>query len=178
MKHETLDRIIKMIENVVSRDQTRLALQHVEIKKNILQATDGHLLAQCFVEDNLGDTYIHIDQLDFLKSIKKQNKNNDEIKNVIIKNNSISIDGKKITNEMTSFPNIKNYIPSSEPVFEVGLNAEYLLSLVNALRSSKLPTCHLVFSSSDAAMTVYVDNKNVGVLMPVRIDKKIKEVKK
>lgn len=182
MKTETLDRIINLLSNVASDDATRYHLNCIEStpltnNKVLLKACDGHILSQCEVEDgalfSAGVVYIHREHLAFLKLVKKSHR---FTLPCVITKNSIEIEGKEIvTQDTTNYPKTDALWPKGEDVFEVCIDAELLLNLVNGLKEDRRQKgAHLVFKNGTSGIQVYV-GESKGLLMPMRITPRIKQ---
>ena len=179
LSNETVDRLIRMLTHAVSAETFRDALNHVRsipLKDNKVELTacDGHMLSQVIVEDealfSAGESYMHRDQLPFLKIIKKQWKHGAPAESI---KGSLKVEGKELLNQdKIQYPNIDQIKPKFDGTFEIGLNADLLLSLAETLKGAKLPIVHLVFKDSVSPIKVF-SGESEGCLMPVRITQKL-----
>lgn len=175
----SLDRMIKILTNVVSKDETRYHLGFLRITANkegaTLEATDGVMLAQARVIDEalskMGVAYINRDQLPFLKALRQSLKRQSAFI-VAVSDGVLSIQGKIITSpkeDAGRFPDVQRFIPNIEnPTFEIGLNPKLLYDLVESMKESKSHNAKLIFKDNLSAIDVRVGQSR-GVLMPCRI---------
>lgn len=169
----TIEAIVKLLEFVASDDVTRphmcaVQAQPLAFNKVRLVATDGHMMSFVIVVDEElfknGECYFHRDQLPQIK-IAAKTKIEYPVKDLCMKEYNVN------------FPKTNQYWPDPEVkgCFEIGLDANLLLELVKGITEHKKKTIvHLVFKDELSPIRVFAPNGNEGVLMPCRIEKKIK----
>jgi DNA polymerase III sliding clamp (beta) subunit (PCNA family) len=189
MNLETLNKIIKQLENTVSQDATRYHLGCVEITKDLIQSTDGHIMVRNKIQDealkNIDKAYIHRDMLPYLKSVAKLHKR----MSIVLSEcgvHTITIDGKLVTEkDKIKYPNLDQFVPKHIETASIGIDANLLYKLVETLKVQKRQHCKLTFKvttnkSSDGRILNFVlDNcspfqvttgtDDLGIIMPVRI---------
>ena len=185
MKKSSLEKIVRSLENSVSKDETRLNLGHVLINKTEIIATDGHILSQVALDDEAfleaEEIYVHREQLLYLKLILKSlTKHQTLVERVIVGQKTLQIQDREVSSKDVNYPNYKVFFPNYTETQKIGFDVEYLYSLVTALRNDKRRICVLEFkinrdgktreqSLDKASPIIVMSDGNRGVLMPVRI---------
>ncbi len=162
------------IELVASKDKTRLALINPYLQGSKLIATDGHKLVAIPVEREEGDSDGPIDCLAF----KLARKTSSEFSKISA-NGCLKVQTKdgEITMQRSSkeinFPQWQKILPNTDRRgIKIGLNAEYLYQMAEALGTKKVT---IEILDADSPIIVKGANENyiegsIGVLMPVRIN--------
>lgn len=178
LNRESIERIIKMLTHAVSHDETRHQLGNVQIVKVndeqvLLSACDGHILSDVKLTDQALATaspcYIHRDQLAYLKLTFKDLGRHMLSLGVEVSQGKVTVNGREITNDCTSYPNLAQLRPSFEPSYTVGLNCELLLDLCKSLNGTKSQIVKLEFNKDNISPIKVTANGNSGVLMPCRV---------
>lgn len=193
MQNSTLQGIIQAF-NAASNDATRYHINFVYLTAEggrvRIRATEGHLLADFSTDDAetaklIGDKTFAVspDSLPGFKAIAKAYKNMPEVHCELGASNRLAIGKSDISGLIVEVktdkeagvecPDTRGIWPryTEEPV-QIGLNAEYLLSLLKAMREDKRQVnVKLVIKDKSAPILVKVGNRE-GLLMPVRIDTK------
>lgn len=181
MKIETLKSIIDALTYSVSKDQTRYNLTHCRISPSHIEATDGHIMSKVkHYDDYLKDlqfAFINFDMLPQLKLIYKQFKKFGNIPSTIT-DKSITLNNILVTTNNINYPNIDQLWPKQEKTFDIGIDAQLLLNLVNALGDKT--TCRIKiklnidengYQTLDNKSAFIVENfkQQQGLIMPVRV---------
>lgn len=170
MSPTSLKIIIRVLENAASTEETRYPLCHVRITKNLIQATDGRVLAEAKLDDSFfadcDEIFIHRDNLPYLKTLRKLN----HIAATIPSPKKLFIEGKEVSSDEIKFPNLDAIKPkNTTPVFETSFDAQLLLDLAKALSlDDKKVHVKLKFSGEKLAPIMVTVAENEGLLMPVR----------
>ena len=162
------------IELVASKDKTRLALNNPYLQGSNLIATDGHRLVAIPVEREDGDSDGFID----CSAFKLARKTSSEFSKISA-NGCLKVHTKdgEITMQRSfkdiNFPQWQKVLPNADRKgIKIGLNAEYLYQMAEALGTKKVT---IEILDADSPIIVKGANQNyiegsIGVLMPVRIE--------
>jgi DNA polymerase III sliding clamp (beta) subunit (PCNA family) len=169
-----------LVEKVCSKDPTRTALNSpyldiIEGKANLI-GTNGRSIIVIPVEVSPVDTQGHI-PIDGLKAARKLSKGKGgeidaKANGAFLLNNGQSFP----RNADATFPNWRQVIPAADKpfAFEIGLNASYLLDIVQALGGTG--NVRLSFTGPHDAISIRAmdgplkyEEAAKAVLMPVRI---------
>lgn len=181
-------------ETVASQDDSRLAIQNLSIDihndKTVVVATDGRRLVvvPCEIDSIHEIGLVPVEAIKQARTVKVKRQPRQSSQRGRYRNHDIEpaelevpLNGQAkfdkgpvhITidrpDEYTVYPKWQPLIPLSEPTFTVGLNAELLAGLAEALGSDGMVT--LQFRGADKIIHVTADKHSgaFGLLMPCRI---------
>ncbi len=172
------------IEGVASKDCTRYAINFADLKGDKLTATDGTALVQVKVQRDETDVdgFVPIAALKEGRRLATANKNRE----VEIELNGCA----KLTNGATferpgedsgtKFPDVTEVMPSGAIKVKIGLDAEKLLAIAEALNDGnfrgRVPyLCLEIFENSTGPIRITrstdagASEADFGLLMPVRL---------
>ncbi len=155
------------LEKAVSKDENRVALQHVKIEGNRAIATDGHILADVPIKrGKSGKRNRLLKYKAWKKLVAKEKK---------------SYETEFIESDFTEdlpipYPNWKKVVPDGfSHKFELGINARLLYNLSQALGEDRV---RLSIDQSSSKVAILVEpfesesSGEKGLIMPVRIESK------
>ncbi len=182
MNKTTLERIVKILDHLVSDDVTRHHLGHVAVTKVndeqvLLSACDGHILGDVKIADDdlaiAAPCFIHRDMLPFLRLTLKESPRLANTIEAQVSPGSILINGRAITATDVNYPNLEAIRPKFEGAFQIAFDVELLMSLVKGLNGDKRHHAHLVIGNDRLGPVKVFVGENQGVLMPIRSDSKL-----
>jgi DNA polymerase III sliding clamp (beta) subunit (PCNA family) len=189
MKIETLKAIVNAF-NSASDEATRYHLNHVCLTPRAgmltIRATDGHILANFTVEDELfkgmrdkGDYFVSPDSLPMLKALLKEFKNCGEVPSeitddaIVVKSSQVRIEFEHGKKDGLEFPDTQALYPTylEEPT-QIAFNPELLMDLFKSLKEhEKQSGVVLVVKNKGAPIRVLCGVRE-GLLMPMRLETK------
>jgi hypothetical protein len=181
MQLHTIEQIIKMLDHVASKDETRYHLGTVQIDKKYLTTTDGYILTR--IEHNdialaplKTPVYIHRETLPTLKSFLKQRGSIWVTGTCVVTEELISFNGFRLTDPGgINYPDVTKVISKrlKDPV-RVSFNAELILKLSKVINTHPHKAVILEINSKDSTAPIRVLNSSqddgvLAVMMPMRV---------
>jgi hypothetical protein len=171
---------MKPIHKVVSKDELRPAMMHIQVKEGQVYATNAHVLIKLPVEEVFGENIIANDEeLYFLGSLwaaSKMDKAASVERDGLIfysKNNKgltigtiVAVTADKINGQ---YPAVNVVIPTIESAKDIpciGINPLRLVDLCSAISSNMEAFRYVFFGQTKSTIVINTESKGLGLIMP------------
>lgn len=186
---ETANALVRIANNITSKDQTRHHLNHVEMKKLKddyieLAATDGHIAVWVKIKDEaLASTllktpyYFNRDQADVLKALTKNAFHNVDFEGFVTDVKFPNMSQFKITDTVWNETIYKDKAPPEIVIdrsFTLGFNIKFMTRIEKAFAPSKSGGVKMTMDTRDKLKPFLIRSTNTelteeAVVMPMRV---------
>jgi len=158
-----LNKTDRLITNAASKDTSRPPLHCVQVRKGLIEAANGYILAQRKIDYDGDNILLDIDSIARHKDCRSlggvvYSPNGEDIR-------ALGEDEYIIKPQTMEFPNIDELYPKGEPVFKIALGRDQLLNMLKCLDKYE-NTIKFTFYSKTQPVKIETDDVK-GLIMPI-----------